>query len=160
MQKRILVPKEREAVLIGRSGKTKKGIEKATNTKISVSDDVCIDGDAIDVLTATEIVKAIGRGFSPENALELKDEETCLIIIQLPKDEKILKRIRSRLIGTRGKVRRNIETYTGVKMSVYGKTVSVIGSHEGAELASAAIEKIIKGLQHKSVYAFLEERRK
>jgi len=156
MIKNIKIPEERIPVLIGNNGKTKKKIEMLTKTNIFVDEEITIDGDAINLLTAENIVKAIGRGFSPEAALELTDEEVCLAVIPLPKNKKELKRLKSRLIGTHGKCRRNIETLTKTKISIYGKTVSVIGSYDDVERATDAIEKLISGISHKNVYKFLE----
>lgn len=159
MIRRIKIPEERVAILIGKDGKIKKEIEKSTKTKITIEEDVSIEGDVIDVMTAENIVKAVGRGFSPETAIELIDEENCLVIIPLSDDKKQLKRLKSRIIGTRGKCRQNIETYTNTKISIYGKTVAIIGSYENVSIANQAIEKLIKGAGHKSVYKFLESNR-
>ncbi len=150
MIKELSVPKNRIAVIIGRNGETKRMIESKTRTKIKINDFVSIGGDLLGMMTAENVIRAIGRGFSPENALELLDEEKTLFIIQLP--DNALKRIRSRLIGTHGKARRNLERFTHTKISVYGKTVSIIGSYEDAERAKNAIEKLISGASHKSVY--------
>jgi len=156
MNRRIKIPEERLAVLIGTSGKIKKLIEKKTKTKIIIDEDVLIEGEALDVMIAENIVKAIGRGFAPETALELLDEEKCLVIIPLSEDKKQLKRLKSRLIGTKGKCRHNIETYTKTKVSIYGKTAAIIGSYKNVAIADQAIEKLIKGAGHKGVYKFLE----
>jgi ribosomal RNA assembly protein len=153
------LPDERIAVLIGRAGKTKKYIEKKTNTKIAVEDEVKIEGEALDVMTAENIVKAIGRGFSPKNALHLLDEDRTLSINYLPKNEKILKRLRSRLIGTKGKCRRNLELLTKTKISIYGRTIGIIGTYDNVELAEDAISKLIEGSPHSHVYAYLEGKR-
>lgn len=150
MIKELSVPKNRIAVIIGRNGETKRMIESKTRTKIKINDFVSIGGDLLGMMTAENVIRAIGRGFSPENALELLDEEKTLFIIQLP--DNALKRIRSRLIGTHGKARRNLERFTHTKISVYGKTVSIISSYEDAERAKNAIEKLISGASHKSVY--------
>jgi ribosomal RNA assembly protein len=160
MLKKILIPQERLAVVIGKRGSIKRGIEKNTNTKITVFDDIQIEGEALDVLSAENIISAIGRGFSPKHAMGLLEEENTLMIIELPRNEKMLKRTRSRLIGTRGKTRKNIEEYTKTKISIYGKTASIIGTYDCAEFAKEALEKLIKGLSHKSVYKFLEERKR
>ena len=104
------------------------------------------------MMPAENIIRAIGRGFSPENAMELLDEEKTLYIIHLSDNARSLKRIRSRLIGTGGKARRNIERFTHTKISVYGKTVSIIGSYEDVEKAKGAVEKLISGVSHRSVY--------
>ena len=157
MIKPIKIPEERFAVLIGENGKTKRFIEKQTKTKIKISDEIIIEGEALDILTTENIIKAIGRGFSPHNAMLLLDEENCLDLIQLPENEKSMKRIRSRLIGTKGKARRNMERLTKTKISVYGKTVSIIGTYDNLSKAKMAIEKLIGGFSHRSVYVFLEK---
>lgn len=156
----ILIPKNRVPVLVGQAGKTKKDIENKTNTKIFIGEEITIEGDALDVMATENIIKAISRGFAPEKALELLDEEKILHIVQLPKNEKEVIRIKSRLIGTMGKARRNIERLTNTHISVYGKTVSIIGSYEDAEIAKAAIEKLILGSMHSNVYRFLSLRKK
>ena len=152
MIKELSIPKGRIPVLIGKNGETKRLIESATKTKIKITGFVSINGDAIGIVSAENIVKAVGRGFSPENAMQLLDEEKTLHIINLPAAKAPLRRIKSRLIGTPGRARRNIERFTHTSISVYGKTVSIIGSYEGVEKAGVAIEKLIAGARHKSVY--------
>ena len=167
MIKSVNVPKERIAVLIGERGNSKRSIEKLTHTNITIhkeetdersaSNSIEIEGESLDVLTAENIVKAVGRGFSPDNALKLADESTALDIIQLPKTG--LERIRSRIIGAKGKSRKNLEMLTNTNISIYGKTVSIIGIYENVAFAHEAVEKLIKGFSHKSVYAFLEAKK-
>ncbi len=156
MIKVIKIPDSRVPVLIGTNGKTKMEIERSTKTKIEISADVHISGDAVNVMIAENIVKAIGRGFSPIVALRLMDESVALVVIPLSKDRKKLLRLRSRLIGTSGKARKCIERLTDTNICVFGKTVSIVGNFENAEKATEAIERLIKGAPHKSVYAFLE----
>jgi len=156
----IKIPEERVSVLIGKRGKVKREIQKRTGTKIEILDDVTIKGEAVEVLAAENIVKAVGRGFSPENALLLSSEENTIEILPLPKERKELNRIKSRLIGTNGKSRKNIETLTRTNISVFGRTVSIIGSYENASMAADAVRKIIEGAPHSFVYRYLEERQK
>ena len=156
MIKNFKIPEERLAVLIGRNGGAKRAIQRKTKTKILVKDEVTVEGDSLDVLDAGNIIKAIGRGFSPEIAMLLSEEDTTLLIVELPKNEQTLKRLKSRLIGTNGKSRRNIERLTGTYISVYGKTVSIIGKYNDVSLAEKAIRKIIEGLSHRFIYGFLE----
>ena len=68
----LSIPKLRIAVLIGTKGVTKKKIEKVTKTQISISKegDVLIEGDSLDCFFAEKVVKAVGRGFNPEVALQ------------------------------------------------------------------------------------------
>ena len=157
MIEKIRIPEKRMPILIGKGGEVKKNLEKMTQTKINITDEITVHGDALNVMDTCNIIKAIGRGFDPESALELINEEMNLCVIPLPDDRKILKRIKSRIIGTRGKCRKTIEKITKTKISVYGKTVAIIGEYEAVETARCAIEKIITGSPHSHVYKFIEK---
>ncbi|MBI4896069.1 MAG: RNA-processing protein [Candidatus Aenigmarchaeota archaeon] len=160
MMKHLLIPHERKAVLIGTFGTTRRQIERETHTKITVdpeTNDVLIGGESVDILVAETVIKAIGRGFAPHKALKLMDEAFTLAIIELSKDEKVLKRVRARIIGTKGKCRKRLEMLTETDISVFGKTVAIIGTFEKVFVAEQAVQKLIKGFTHKSVYAFLEQ---
>jgi len=152
----LKIPENRIPVLIGRTGEIKRKIEAATHTKISVEDEIIIKGEALGRLDAENIIKAIGRGFAPGKAMELLEDDKILCIIQLPSGSD---RIKARIIGTKGKARRNLERLSKTYISLYGKTVSIIGSYENVETAKRAIEKFISGSAHKNVYRFLEKAR-
>lgn len=158
MIKKIKIPEERMAVLIGKRGAIKRELQQLTNTRIEIGEEVTASGDSVDLMAVENIVKAIGRGFSPANALSLLDESFVLHVINLPKDEKKMFRLKSRIIGTKGKCRHMIEKFTSTRISVYGKTVSIIGKYDDVKLAEDAIEKLISGASHKNVYSFLEKR--
>jgi len=68
-------------------------------------------------------------------------------------------RIKGRIIGLHGKSRRVIEELTKCDVSVYGKTVAIIGEATELRLAKDAIEKLAAGSQHKSVYNMLQRAR-
>lgn len=158
MIRSVKIPQQRLPVLIGKRGAVKKAVEKNLDVKMDASgEEMLIDGDALNVMTAENIIRAIGRGFSPHNAFRLFDEDNALEIIALPKNEKELRRIKARIIGVEGKCWRNIERLTDTRISVYGKTVAIIGTYENVEKARQAIEKLIEGFTHASVYAFLEK---
>jgi len=157
----LMIPEERKSVLIGKNGEVKKLLEEKTKTKVTVELDVSIEGESLDVLKAKEIVKAIGRGFSPEKAFLLLDEEYQLNVISLSGETlNTIKRLFARVIGRQGKTRRKIEQCTGAFVSVYGKTVAVIGKSLEIEAATRAIEQILKGRSHGYVYRRLEHARK
>ena len=48
---------------------------------------------------------------------------------------------------------------TGTLISVSGHTVSVIGTFESVSIAKDALEKLIEGRQHGTVYKFLRKKR-
>jgi len=107
-----------------------------------------------------EIVIAIGRGFSPENAITLMNGENTLHVINLTefsgKSSANIERIKGRLIGEGGKARRNMENLSGTLISIYGKTVSIIGDPNKLRLAVDAISSISSGSMHGAVYSRLE----
>lgn len=162
-QSELHIPKERVAVLIGKRGSTRREIEQLTSTRISVTKegDVSIGSDDnLNVYVTTSIVKAIGRGFSPEIAETLWSEEQYLEIVTIGNisrgSQKNLTRVRSRLIGSGGMARKNLEQMTNTHISVYGKTVAIIGCHEDVLLAKQAISKLICGSKHGNVYKYVE----
>lgn len=164
MINRLKIPEARIGVLIGEGGKVKKRIQKELQVVLSIDSstgEVEIRGeDALAALTAGNVVKAIGRGFSPESAFRLLDDNFTLEIIQLPKNARQLRRVKSRIIGEEGRAKANIERLTGCDIAVQGRTVAIIGEYEPAERARNAILQLVKGLSHAAVYAMLEKARK
>ena len=168
MQQETRITQERIGVLIGKRGLTKREIEEKTNTRIQVDSEeglVSIEGeDADGFIQAVETVKAIARGFSPERAaILLEDPDLYLEIIELSEyagsDSKI-ERIRGRIIGRDGRSRAQIQDMTATEISVYGKTVGIIGTVEQVKIAREAVEMLIKGVSHESIFSFLEKKRR
>lgn len=161
MMQHVNIPAERVAVLIGTKGETKRGIEKRTKTKITVGETtVTIEGEPFDEWITKDIVMAISRGFSPERAQSLLRDDFSFELIYLPDitgdSEKAMKRMRARVIGTKGKARIYMETLTDTSISVYGKTIGILGLSEDVHDAKEAILKILTGSSHAAVYNFLE----
>lgn len=169
----LKIPRERVGVLIGPEGKTKKHVEEKLNVELQIDSeagDVTITvaekaEDPSMLFKAKDLVTAIGRGFSPEHAFRLvRDEEALLDIIDLRsvfgKSEADIKRVQGRIIGMDGKTRRIIEELTDTNVSVYGHTVGIIGTIEQVQIAREAIEMLIKGSMHGTVYRFLHRKRR
>lgn len=90
------------------------------------------------------------------NALRLLEEDETLEIIELTQfNENKIRIIKSRLIGNNGKTWKIIENFSGCSLSIYGKTVSIIGNYEQLNIAREAIQMIIRGSKHSKVYSFL-----
>lgn len=167
-QECIKIPKRRIAVLIGEKGKVKRELQKLTSTTLKIDSDegdvTIISEESIDVFNTKPIVQAIARGFNPEIAFKLLEEENCLEIIDITdfslKSKKKLIRLKSRIIGAKGKARKNIEMLTHTDISVYGKTVSIIGTQENTYLAKRAIQNLLQGSRHGKVYGFIERSKK
>ena len=158
------IPLDRIGVLIGENGSTKREIEKRTNTKLTIDDtSVSIEGDPIDEWSTLDILRAIGRGFSPEIALRLTNPEYDFELVEIDDiigdSKKAITRIKGRVIGTKGKSKRVIEDITNTMISIYGKTVGIIGLRDDVSIAKEAIIMIISGSPHSTVYKFLEKSR-
>lgn len=163
----LKIPRERIAVLIGSKGETKRMLEEQTQTIIQVDSEegeVSLRGtDTLAVYKASEIVKAIGRGFNPNTALQLLKQDYCFDIINLAdyvKRKNHMQRLKGRVIGTDGKARRNIGELTDTEICVFGKTISIIGQVENVAVARRAIESLVAGSMHSTVYKWLEKNRR
>ena len=162
------IPKERIAVLLGVKGNTKKAIERELEIKITVNSktgDIVLEGDdSLKLYAAQNIIKAIGRGFNPEIAMELLEENNSFDIIEITdyvgNSDKNLIRARARSIGTEGKARKYIEQLTDTNVMIHGKTISIIGHYENVDIARKAFESLLNGSRHSTVYAWLEKQRK
>jgi ribosomal RNA assembly protein len=164
----VRIPKDRVGALIGANGETKGMIEKRAGVRMRIDTEGEVDiednpQDPLAALKVMDLVKAIGRGFSPHRAMRLLDEDEYLEVIELGdfigKRSDQLSRVRSRLIGTNGKTRRIIEDLTGAYMSIYGSTVSLIGNSVQLPIAKTAVEMILRGSEHATVYRYLERSR-
>lgn len=163
----LKIPQERVAVLIGKDGETKKGIEEATTSKLDVSKegDVTISGDdGLLLYTTKEIVKAIARGFNPKIALLLLKTDYTLEIIDLKdiagKSKNTMQRLKGRVIGKSGRAREEIERLTDTHISIYGKTIGIIGEVAQVAISRQALAMLLQGSMHRTVYRFLEKRKK
>jgi len=170
-EKIVRIPVDRVGALIGKSGKVKSQIEKNCFVKLSIDSEtgeieIMSDGliSQIQPFKAVEIVTAIGRGFSPQNAMKLLREENSLHVMDLRdfagKSPQQIERIKGRIIGEGGRARTNMENLTNTIISVYGKTVSIIGEPTQIKLAVSAISSISSGSKHGSVYGRLEANRR
>jgi ribosomal RNA assembly protein len=163
------IPLERVGVVIGKEGSTKTKIEDAFNAQLAVQSETGIidisprtdSADPTTILRARDVVLAIGRGFSPERALKLIDDDIVLDVIDLRetlgKNEREIARLKGRVIGREGKIRRMIEEMTNAQVSVYGHTISTLGPYDTVNAAREAIELLLKGKQHSTVYKVLRK---
>jgi len=167
----IRIPKSRIAVLIGPKGQVKRSLERATGTRIEVDSRdglVTITSteemtDPLAVWKARDVVLAIGRGFSPQRAFALLDDDVYLRIINLEdygNTPNQIRRLKGRVIGQGGKARRNIEELTDTYITVMGNTIGIIGELENQQIAFTAIQRLLHGAEHSTVYRYLNEQRR
>lgn len=172
-QRTVRIQKERIGAIIGKKGSIKDEIEKKCKIDIHVDSeygDVILKSkstDPLDILNINkglEVIIAISKGFSPERAFILFSEENTLEVVDLRdyvgKSANSLARVKSRLIGEKGKSRRTIEELTGSYISIYGHYVGIIGTPEQITLTIEAITRLCSGRSHKNVYNFLQELRR
>ncbi|MGM5484596.1 MAG: KH domain-containing protein [Nanobdellota archaeon] len=163
----LKIPKDRVAVLIGKDGETKKDLEEYTRTDLEIDSnegEVTVSGeDPINLYTVREIIKAIGRGFNPDIAKTLLKQDNVyesLSIKDYVKNNNHIPRLKGRVIGKDGRSREIIEELSEVNVSVYGKTVGIIGLAENVDIARRAIDSLLSGSPHSSVYKWLEKKRR
>ena len=165
----VRVPLERVGAVIGREGATKRSLEADLGVELQVDSReglVTIKSGSVDQgdpFIAVRVIEAIGRGFSPQRARRLLEEGVAFEVIDLRdfagRSANSLDRIRGRVIGLKGKSRRVIEELTQCHLSVYGRTVAIIGEASEVQLASGAVRKLALGSQHKTVYNELQKAR-
>ena len=172
-QHTIRIPADRIGVLIGKNGKVKHEIEEKCKVQIEIDSH---NGDAMvssayeslpemQPFKAIEVISAISKGFSPQRAYRLlNDEDLIFQVIDLKdyasKSSKAMDRVKGRIIGQNGKSRKTIEELSGAYVSVSGHTVALIGEFEEVRLANDAIIMILKGSTHKAVYTMLQDARR
>lgn len=169
----VKIPGDRIGALVGPNGSVKSIIERKLSVILEIdSEDGSVQitlpqntEDPTVLFRAKEVITAIGKGFAPEHAFRLfDDEEIVFEIIDLretvgrsPSD---LKRLKGRVIGKEGKTRRIIEELSEANISVYGHTISIIGYPDQAAIAREAVNMLIRGSLHGTVYRFLHKKRR
>lgn len=163
----LKIPIERVAVLVGVKGSIKRKIQSNLKVKIQINSkegDVFISGeDNLNLMIAESIIKAIGRGFNPLIAMQLLNDNIIFELIDISdyaKTQKDIIRLRGRAIGENGKCRTLISKLLKVDISVYGKTVGIIGGYEDVDIAKRAMDKLLKGSTHGKVFSFVQEQKK
>jgi ribosomal RNA assembly protein len=166
----VTIPHNRIGALIGPKGRVKQRIEELAGVDIEIDSDtgdVCVSStddteDPFLVIKARDFVTAVGRGFNPETAFSLLEDDIYLEIINLKlvvgTNPNKINRFRGRIIGREGRTRKIIEETTGTRISVFGNTVGIIGPYERLKIAKEAIYLLLEGSKHGTVYAFLEEK--
>jgi ribosomal RNA assembly protein len=162
----VKIPMERVAVLIGKDGEVKQRIEDH-DVEIHVDSqtgEVTLKGEPLAEMDAENVVRAIGRGFSPHHAFCLFNDLYYYTLVDMRdyvgKKNKHVHRIAGRIIGKKGRTRKKIEEDLSVFISIYGHSVGIIGKTKGTETAKRAIEMLLEGANHSTVYRYLEKEKK
>jgi ribosomal RNA assembly protein len=157
----LRIPEERVSVLIGEDGETLREVEDLTNTEVRVDDvEVEIEGEPLEEIRAANIVKAVGRGFDPDRALKLLEDNSDLCVIDVTEfapTDSAKQRLKGRVIGRDGETRSKIENDTNTEMAVYGKTVSILGNVQNVQIAREAVRMLLEGASHSTAYRYIEK---
>lgn len=163
----ISVPKERVAVIIGHQGEVKRALQQHAGIALHIDSKeglVTLEGEeSIKLYAAQQVIKAIARGFNPDIAQLLLRQDYVLEQLKLTDyagTKEAMQRLKGRVIGMKGKSRTHIEELTECFVSVYGKTVSIIGPSDWANVAKRAVERLLEGQMHATVWKFLERMRR
>ena len=137
-----------------------KSVGALCKCTLSIEDDIVIvKGDAFDEFIAKNIIYAYGRGFDIIDAEALIEEGKYFASIDLRQafgSDKRIKQVKARIIGEHGRTKKYMEQVSEAKISVYGDTVSFIGTNEGIAEAQAAVNALIEGRTHKTAYDKME----
>ena len=168
----VRIPKERVGVLVGPEGKVKQKIEERFMVELEIESEyggvtIMLSEKADDpslLFKGKDVVTAIGRGFSPKHAFRLlRNEDDIFDFIDLRaifgRSESDHKRVKGRIIGANGKTRKLIEELTDASVVVYGHTIGFIGTFEQVDVARNAVQMLINGSQHHTVYKYLQRKR-
>ena len=169
----VKIPGDRIGALVGPDGTVKNVIERKLSVRLEVDSEtgtvqITIPATAKDptvLFRAKEVVTAIGRGFAPDHAFRLlDDDEVVFEVIDLRetvgRSTSDMKRLKGRVIGKEGKTRRIIEELSEANISVYGHTISIIGYPDQAAIAREAVTMLIGGSLHGTVYRYLHKKRR
>ena len=168
------VPMNRIAVLIGSKGVTAKSLRNASGCKEfnidSETGDVEVvwgepgTYDPVKAMKFPNVIKAIGRGMAPKAAIQLLEDNHFFELVDIRKfvgkRSNQQRRIRGRIIGSQGKIRKLIEGLTDTQITIYNSTVVLVGEEEGLSAARQAIEMLAGGAEHGTVLNFLERDRR
>jgi len=164
----IRIPLDRVAVFIGKDGSVKEELQKRLGVKLGVNTEdgiVVVENVGDDILaewTARDVIKAIGRGMNPDKALKLCRDDYVLELIDLTeivgRSPKAISRQKARLIGREGKTRKFIEEMSHVYISIYGKTIALVGEPEEVNVTKEVLLMIARGVPHGAAYKVLQKK--
>ncbi|HJJ48916.1 MAG TPA: KH domain-containing protein [Methanocorpusculum sp.] len=169
MTQEIKIPSDRIGAMIGKGGETRRDLEKTLNVTLDIDSEsglitITSEEDALCEINSIEVIRAIGRGFSPKRAKKLLEDEDMILdlidVSDIADTPAKLARVRGRIIGKEGRAREQIENMTGAILSIYGKTIGIIGLPDQVGDAHTAVNMLINGSDHNTVFNFLDKKRK
>jgi len=110
---------------------------------------------------ASRVLEAIAVGFDFDTAALLKEEDVVFKEVKLKNyvHGSRLSVIKGRIVGAQGKSKRVIQQLSECAISLCDNKIGIIGRAENVEIASKAIESLLRGAKHANVFKALEESR-
>lgn len=159
--KQFLKISEERAKILKKDERWKKELKKFLDVEIEINNEVFLESEnVLDLLKLKKIFECFDFGFEFKDCICLLDEDYVFEKIDLKDYAKSLKRIlvlKGRVIGRKGKSKNLIENYSNSKILIKEKEVGILGKWNEVDLAKKAIEMILKGAKHGTVFKFLEE---
>lgn len=141
----------------------KNKLEEELNVKITNKGKlVFINGKPENEYTALQTIEAINLGFSVERALLLKNHNIILQTLNIKDLTKKhnLEEIKGRIIGTKGKTLKTLNTLTDCAISLKDNQIGIIGDVEEIQDAVQALTSLVQGSKQGHVYKRLEREKK
>jgi len=137
--------------------KNKKRLEEILKVKITnKGKEIFIQGEAEEEYIAEKVIDALNFGFPFSTTILIKKEDFIFEILNI-KDytkRKDLKRIKARIIGTKGKTLKTLNQLTNCHFELNDNHLGIIAPPEDLETGHEAIISIIKGSKQSNVYGF------
>lgn len=137
------------------------GARGGVECRVDEEGNIEIEGEGGSEWIAEQVLRALALGFEPKHAFRLFGDDYFLEVLDLElllsKSEKRLTRMKARIIGSQGRVKKNIEELSGAHVAVSENRVALLGKYEDLKLAKAAINQLLEGKEISTVYAFLEK---
>lgn len=154
----------RVGALIGKGGSFKREIEAKLDAKLVIDGKdgtvMCFLNDYDAYQKLTDIIKAISRGFSSDIASVLLRKDYTFHTINLGKNKKYNLRQKARIIGKDGTIKEKLEKISCTRISVYGKTISIVGRARDVYICNDAINSILDGAKLNIVLSILSKKKK
>lgn len=141
----------------------KNKLEEELKVKITNKGNlVFINGKPENEYTALQTIEAINLGFSVERASLLKNHNIILQTLNIKDLTKKhnLEEIKGRIIGTKGKTLKTLNTLTDCAISLKDNKIGIIGDVEEIQDAVQALTSLVQGSKQGHIYKRLEREKK
>lgn len=154
-RKRLRAAREFVKLVDGKYGSRVELDEEQLYIKITPGPEATVDS----ILKVRDMARAVALGYEPGKAMMLESDEYTLAVLDLKEytdKPNHLRRIKGRIIGEGGRAKRTIENLAEVSIVVGDNYVAILGKLDDVEIAKRAVEMLIEGRKHGTVYKFIQ----